>query len=151
MRNSFCDKFLTVKFYSIGILVVNLLPQGLELFLSKVFVERVIFDLGFVTVRDHLLNHTVIVYGLNESMDALGHRPQFFGKRSNGVHLHIGAILICNLAFHINIAIRYEVEFDSICLVLVDDRGYIIDLNILAFEILACGCSGSIVENSFDI
>ena len=77
MGNGVADQLGAVKIDGVGVLVVDLTPQRLKLFLGKVLVKRVILNLGFVTVGEHILENAIVIDRLNEHMDAVCHRFEF--------------------------------------------------------------------------
>ena len=77
MGNGVADQLGAVKINGVGVLVVDLTPQRLKLSLGEVFVKRVILNLGFVTVGEHILEDTIIIDRLNERVDTVCHRFEF--------------------------------------------------------------------------
>ena len=77
MGNGVADQLGAVKIDGVGVLMVDLTPKRLKLFLGKVLVKRIFLNLGFVTVGEHILEDAVIIDCLNERVDAVCHRPQF--------------------------------------------------------------------------
>ena len=55
MGNGVADQLGAVKIDGVGVLVVDLTPQRLNSRFGEVFVKRVILNLGFVTVGEHIL------------------------------------------------------------------------------------------------
>ena len=66
MRDGFPNQFFTIERHRICILVVDLVPECLELRLGKVFVQRILFHLGFMTVHNHILEGAFIIDGLDQ-------------------------------------------------------------------------------------
>ena len=151
MRDSFPDQFITIKGYRIRILVVDLLPECLELRLGKVLVQRVLFHLGFMAVHNHILEGTFIIDSLNQQVDTLCHRCQIFRQRRGCPQLDIRPVLICHFALHIHIAITDEVELNGVGYIIINLRRHTVDLDILTLEVLT-GCSGgAVVQFLLDI
>ena len=131
--------------------MIDLLPQSLKFFFSKIFIERIIFNLCFVSVCKHILKDTVIINSLNKRMYAIRHRFQFIRKLGNSSTLYILTVAIRNLIIIVDIIISDKVFVDFISGAVVNKRRYIIHLNILAFEVFFSRNCRSVIQNSFDI
>ena len=59
--------------------MVNQVPQFLELLFLEVLVQRILLDLCFVAVANHVLQDAFVIDGLNELMDAFYHGSNFLG------------------------------------------------------------------------
>ena len=131
--------------------MVYFFPKSLEFLLCKVFIERIFLDLGFVSVGEHVIQNTFIVDSLNKCMYSFRHRLQFFRELCNRIHCHIIPVLVRNLSLHIHIAILNEVELNGVSNVIINECRNIINLDILAFEVLACCNCRSVVKNCLNI
>ena len=151
MVNRLTNQLIAVKLNGISILMIDLLPQCLELSSCKVIIQRIIFHLCLVTIGKHILENTVIINGLNQGMNTFCHWLDFFRQRSNSSHLHIGTILVCNLTLHIHITIADQIELNGICCVFVNKRRCSIHLNIFTIKVFTACRSRSIIEDCFNI
>src|SRR5699024_11861049 len=50
VRDCLLDQLIAVKLHRVSILVIDLLPERLELLFGKVLVQRILLHLGFVAV-----------------------------------------------------------------------------------------------------
>ena len=149
--NGLADQLGAVKLDRVGVLVVDLTPQGLKLFLGEVLVQRVLLDLGFVSVGEHLSENAVVIDRLDERMDAVCHRLEFFRQFHDGSVPDCLAVLVRHLAVHVHIAVLNEVELDGVGFLVVNQRRHVVHLDVLALEVFACRHRGPIVEDGLDV
>ena len=84
-------------------------------------------------------------------MDTFCHWLDFFRQRSNGSHLHIGTIFVCNLTLHINITVTNKIELNSICCVFIYKCRCSIHLDIFSVEIFTACCGRSVIKDCLNI
>ena len=65
MCNGLSNQFITVKFYGVSIFVVNIIPEGLELLLVEVIIQRIFLNLRLMTVGNHIIKCVLIEDALN--------------------------------------------------------------------------------------
>ena len=71
--NRLLNQLLRLKADGIGILVVDISPQGLELFFVEIVIQRVLLDLRFMAIGDHIVEDLVVKYRLHQLVDPLPH------------------------------------------------------------------------------
>ena len=131
--------------------MVDAFPKFLELFLIKVLVEIILFNLCLLTVLNHTCKCGFIKDSLHKRMYTLCHRCKVFRQRSKRSHFQIYAILVRNLAVHINILVGNQIELDSVCRLIINNSGLTVRLDKLAFEIFAGSSRRSVIQNFLDV
>lgn len=82
MGDGLLNKLFAVEGHRVGVLAVDLVPEGLEFLLIEVVVEGIVLDLGIVAVGDHILQNRLVEDGLNELVDAIAHVGNIQRQRS---------------------------------------------------------------------
>ena len=104
--------------HGIDILVVDVAPQFLKLFLGEVFVQPVFGGLRSVAVLYHFVQQDVLVErALHQCMDALCHRLQPMGECSQTVFLQVVLVALGHHALLVDIPVIVKVGMDRYRLV----------------------------------
>lgn len=62
------NQFLTVKFYSICIFMIDIIPKRLKLFFVKVIIQSILLNLSFMAIAYHIIQRMFIKNTLNQCM-----------------------------------------------------------------------------------
>jgi len=107
----------------ISIFVVDLVPQGLELFLVEVFIEPVVLNIGLIPVLEHLADGILgclIVQGADQHLNTFSHRREFPGHGGKRIVSQIGFVLFGNLILVVNIVVFPQIAPNGSCLLFGD-------------------------------
>ena len=76
---------LAVERDGVRVLVVDVIPEGLELLLVEVVVERVLTDLGLVAVAYHAVERVLIEHALDQRVHAVRNLLQLSGSGASAL------------------------------------------------------------------
>ena len=131
--------------------MINFMPQCLEFFLIEIVIQRIVLHLGFMTIREHILQNTVIINCLNQRMNTFCHWLQVIRQIRKSVHCNVRTVFVCNLAISVHITVLNQIEFNIVCFAVINQSRNTGNFNILAFKVFI-GCNGgSIIKDSFNI
>ena len=104
-RDCFGNQFIGVEINGIGVLVVDGIPEFLELCFFKPSVQRIFQNLWLVGIRKHLLENACVINRLHQGVDAFFYWFQRIRNRSKRFCLCILPVLLRYIIFFVHIAV----------------------------------------------
>ena len=105
MRDCLGNQFIGIEINSIGVLVVDGIPEFLELCFFKPSVQRIFQNLWLVGIRKHLLENACVINRLHQGVDALFYRFQRIWNRSKRFCLCILPVFLRHVIFFVHIVV----------------------------------------------
>ena len=138
--------------HRIDIAVVDFVPQGFEFLLLGIVVQTLVHHFCLaVGIFHHIVQSGGIKDALNQFMHLLFNGLQFFAHRSQSTLLHIGMIVLQNVAFLINIVIIEQITYDAGSLLLRNGVFLLAHFNGNPFEIIDRGLCRTFTQSVFGL
>ena len=145
------DQLVTVEGNRVGILVIDLLPKLLEFLAVEVIIQRIVLDLGIVTVGEHILQRRIIEDGLDQLMDTVAHVGDIHRQRCQRAGSQISAIAVRDPVAIVCIVVDRKIFVNLLGHSRINDHLLAIDHDGFAGEILDGSSQRTVIENILDI
>lgn len=140
------DELLAVERDGVRVLVVDVTPEGLELLLVEVVVERVLTDLGLVAVAYHAVERVLVEHALDQRVHAVRNLPAAIGKRSECVVREVRPVLVRDVVIVVDVVVLDEVAVDVVRLPVADHFLVTVQNDGLSSEVILGRLGRAVVE-----
>ena len=146
MFDSFFDKFLTVKFNSIRILMIDIIPKCLKFFFPEIIIQYIVGHFRCMGISNHVIKCFFIKYTLDKCMNTICYILTAFRQRCKTTVFRVCPILFRNFIIVIYIIISDKITIYVFALLV--GYGYIrtADFNRLADKVFRCCLCGTFIQ-----
>ena len=151
MRDCFGNQFIRIEINSIGVLVIDGIPEFLELCFFKPSVQRIFQNLWLVGIRKHLLENACVINRLHQGVDAFFYRFQRIRNRSKRFCLCILPVFLRHVIFFVHIVVANQILINGSCLMVVHLDGSPIQFDRLSGKIFNGRFPRTVVQHSLGL
>ncbi len=112
MADCFSDQFFAVKLYCIRILMIDIIPERLKLFLIEIIVQSILLNFGFAAVANHAIQYMLVKNTLNKCMNTFGDVLTAFRQPCQCTAHHVCTISIRHMIIIVNVIILHKITIN---------------------------------------